>query len=89
LQGAELQAADEGTTSYSRDIICPSFAAIITLENKRAQGMPGAGRTREPCVQREVHFAHASNDRFSQIIRHSLRDGVNGCSVLSLVYRAC
>ncbi len=28
--------------------------------------MPDAGRTREPCVQRKVHFAHASNDRFSQ-----------------------
>ena len=28
---------------------------------KRAQGMPDAGRTREPCVQRKVHFAHASN----------------------------
>jgi hypothetical protein len=25
--------------------------------------MPDAGRTREPCVQRKVHFAHASNDR--------------------------
>jgi len=23
--------------------------------------MPDAGRTREPCVQRSVHFAHASN----------------------------
>jgi hypothetical protein len=25
--------------------------------------MPDAGRTREPCVQKNVHFAHASNDR--------------------------
>jgi len=25
--------------------------------------MPDAGRTREPCVQRKVHFAHASNNR--------------------------
>jgi len=25
--------------------------------------MPDAGRTREPCVQREVHFTHASNNR--------------------------
>src|SRR6185312_12475440 len=30
---------------------------------KRAQGTPDAGRTREPCVQRKVHFAHASNHR--------------------------
>jgi len=28
--------------------------------------MPGAGRTREPCVQRKVHFAHASNDRAAE-----------------------
>ena len=27
--------------------------------------------------------------RFTEITRHSLRDGVNGYSVLSLVYRAC
>jgi len=26
--------------------------------------MPDAGCTREPCVQRKVHFAHASNDRY-------------------------
>ena len=32
-------------------------------ETQRAQGMPDAGRTREPCVQRNVHFAHASNHR--------------------------
>src|SRR5690349_17736514 len=29
----------------------------------RAQGMPDAGRTREPCVQKIVHFAHARNHR--------------------------
>ena len=28
--------------------------------------MPDAGRTREPCVQKSVQFAHASNDRFSR-----------------------
>jgi hypothetical protein len=32
----------------------------------RAQGVPDAGRTREPCVQRKVHFAHASNDRAAE-----------------------
>src|SRR6185312_13980065 len=36
---------------------------LVALENERAQGTPDAGRTREPCVQRKVHFAHASNDR--------------------------
>jgi len=25
--------------------------------------MPGAGRTREPCVQRQCTFTHASNNR--------------------------
>jgi hypothetical protein len=37
--------------------------------------MPDAGRTREPCVQRKVHFAHAS-DTGQPDNRHSLRDGV-------------
>ena len=41
----------------------PSSALSLSLERQRAQGTPDAGRTREPCVQRKVHFAHASNDR--------------------------
>jgi hypothetical protein len=45
--------------------------------NQRAQGMPDAGRTREPCVQRKVHFAHASNNRAAETVRHSPRNGVN------------
>ena len=28
--------------------------------------MPDAGRTREPCVQRKVHFAHARNHRAAE-----------------------
>jgi hypothetical protein len=28
--------------------------------------MPVAGRTREPCVQRKLHFAHASNHRVAK-----------------------
>ena len=28
--------------------------------------MPDAGRTRGPCVQRKVHFAHASFDRAAE-----------------------
>jgi len=50
--------------------------------------MPDAGRTREPCVQRKVHFAHASNDRFSQINRHSPREWCYGLYVVSSVRRA-
>jgi hypothetical protein len=49
--------------------------------------MPGAGRTRAPCVQRKVHFAHARQQQGSQNNRHSLRDGFNGCFVLSLECR--
>jgi hypothetical protein len=28
--------------------------------------MPDAGRTREPCVQKKMHFAHASNVRAAE-----------------------
>src|SRR6201999_2977540 len=31
---------------------CRSGASCCTLEEKRAQGVPDAGRTREPCVQK-------------------------------------
>src|SRR5689334_21607900 len=34
---------------------------LTDLPDTRAQGMPDAGRTRELCVQRNVHFTHASN----------------------------
>jgi len=49
--------------------------------------MPGAGRTREPCVHKNALYAR-KQQQGSQIIRHPLRNGVNGCSALSLVYRA-
>jgi hypothetical protein len=48
----------------------------------RAQGMPGAGRTHGPPATKKAGGSHR---RFSQNIRHSPRDGFNGCSVLSLV----
>ena len=32
----------------------------------RAQGAPDAGRTREPCVQKSVHSAHARNHRAAE-----------------------
>jgi hypothetical protein len=35
-------------------------------ERKRAQGVPDAGRTREPCVQKSVHSAHARNHRAAE-----------------------
>jgi hypothetical protein len=42
-------------------------------ESKRAQGMPGDGLTHGPPAEKK---AGGSNHRFSQIIRHSLRDGL-------------
>ena len=51
------------TTPHSRGTNCPGDAATSALESQRAQGMPDAGRTREPCVQKSVHSAHARNHR--------------------------
>jgi len=45
------------------------------LTSKRAQGMPGEGLTHGPPAKRK---AGGRYHRFSQIIRHSLRDGFNG-----------
>jgi hypothetical protein len=62
----------------------PSPASSVSLIKRRAQGMPGEGLTHGPPATKK---AGGSHHRFSRIIRHSLRDGVNGCSALSLVYR--
>ena len=51
--------------------------------------MPDAGRTREPCVQKDVHFAHASNDRYRRNTGIPCAMVFNGCSVLSSESRAC
>jgi len=40
--------------------------------------MPGAGRTREPCVQRNVHCTARKQHRYRRNNRHSLRNGFNG-----------
>ena len=47
--------------------------------------MPDAGRTHGPPADRK---AGGSYHRFSRYNRHSLRDGFNGCFVLSLECRA-
>ena len=47
--------------------------------------MPGAGRTHGPPATKN---AGGSHHRYRQNIRHSLRDGFNGCFVLSLECRA-
>jgi hypothetical protein len=56
----------EDVAHRSRGTKCPSVASFATLSIQRAQGAPDAGRTREPCVQRKVHFAHASINRAAE-----------------------
>jgi hypothetical protein len=54
---------------------CPGDALSPALGSRRAQGTPDAGRTREPCVQKTVHLAHAGSNRAAETIRRSLRNG--------------
>ena len=49
--------------AFSRHEVSELCILSRPRSTQRAQGTPDAGRTREPCVQRKVHFAHASNDR--------------------------
>jgi len=56
--------------------------------NSEGAGKPDAGRTREPCVQRECTFAHASNDRFSRNNRHPRAIGLRLTTLISSVRRA-
>ena len=51
--------------------------------------MPDAGRTREPCVQKSCTLCARKKPQGSRDTRHSLRNGFNGCFVLSPVFRAC
>ena len=48
--------------------------------------MPGEGLTHGPPATKK---AGGSHHRISRINRHSLRNGLNGLYVISLVYRAC
>ena len=47
------------TLSHSRDMICPRFASLFALIGMRAQGRPGARRTRGP-VCKWVENTHTS-----------------------------
>jgi hypothetical protein len=49
--------------------------------------MPGAGRTRSLVCELKKAYEH-SHRGLAETIRHSLRNGLNGCSVLSPGYRA-
>src|SRR5579871_5051222 len=76
IGGCETDTSREGPENFSTAAICCQDAALRVLATgssefyvlstpsaKRAQGMPDAGRTREPCVQKAVHSAHASDNR--------------------------
>jgi hypothetical protein len=54
----------------------------ITLEDQRAQGMPGDDLTHGPPATKK---AGGSHHRFGRINRHSLRDGVTVYIALSPV----
>jgi hypothetical protein len=54
----------------------------MSLKMKRAQGMPGARRTRSSACK-------SKNHRFAGSRRHSLRDGFTVSFVLSLVIGLC
>jgi hypothetical protein len=66
----------EGETHRSRDTnLCPSSAAASSLHERRAQGVPDAGRTRRSCVQRKCTLrTQATTGQPDN--RHSLRNGL-------------
>ena len=67
--------------AFSRHDMRPSYERTALGNQKRAQGMPGAGRNPwPPCIKK----ARGRNHRFSRIIRHSLRNGFNAYIALSL-----
>jgi hypothetical protein len=77
------------TPSRSRGMICPSFASVVTLVNKRAQGAPDAQRTRG---------SHAKqNATGTPEHRHSLRNGLRlirgllgvPCALATVASSAC
>ena len=67
--------------------VCKNSFNSFALSIKRAQGMPGARRTRSLACKKEKTHAYLQGSPESH--RHSLRNGVNSSSVVALVYRAC
>ncbi len=71
----------------SRGAICVRVMHYTVAPSKqRAQGMPGAGRTRKPRGLKRKN-AHKSSGK-AEIARHSLRNGFTAYSALSPGYRA-
>jgi hypothetical protein len=61
----------------SRDAMRPSFARSSAPEKQRAQGKPGARRTRSlACELKKAH--ERRHHRFTGFTRPSLRNGFNG-----------
>ena len=67
------------SSATSRRTLRPSFAAFARPFKRRAQGRPGAGRTHGPPANKK----QAASPQDWPNNRPSLRDGLNGCSVLS------
>src|SRR5262249_15233378 len=59
--------------------IRPGFAKSCPSHEVRAQGMPGAKRTRSLARKKTKAYEH-SHYRFAETNRHSLRNGFDGCS---------
>jgi hypothetical protein len=73
-------AMTENTAPHSRGADCARVLGIAALEeSKRAQGTPGDGLTHGPPATKK---AGGSHHRFSQINRHSLRNGFAAYSAL-------
>src|SRR5216683_4945942 len=66
--------AEQDMNSHSRRALRPSFARTLSLENKRAQGRPGARSHPWSACNKSTR----QNHRYRRIIRPSLRNGFNG-----------
>jgi hypothetical protein len=84
----QLSNSREGATLHSRGAEASGCCQNCVLEQERAQERPDAGRTREPCVQKKCTLRTQATTGSAKNNRPSLRNGSNGCFVLSLVYRA-
>ena len=74
---------DSHTPPHSRDSICPSFAKFICPKKKRAQGRPGARRTRDLMCKTQIAKNAHEHTGSAEAVRPSLRNGFTAYSVLS------
>jgi hypothetical protein len=78
----------EDTLPHSRGAETSGFCKNHVLDEKRAQGMPGVELHPQPGGQwKKSPPAQSPQEQAEH--RHSLRNGFNGCFVLSPVRRAC